>query len=112
MSMPEAAVHKNDFTTTREHEVWASRKHFAVKAITVSGVVQHLAQLELWAGILCADRPHDFRTLIWGPSIYHVPKCNTVNRFWEQFAKAVERLDRPASAPTLLELRLPPPASP
>jgi len=80
VEMPEAPVHKNTNTQTRENDVGIAGKIAAVKPEAVSHRMQHAANDQLGLGILPANPAHQATALLWTQSVCHPSK--NLSRIW------------------------------
>lgn len=72
VTMPEAAVDKDDFSPRREHEFGRSGQIATVQSIAIPEAMQQMPQYEFWFGVLLADLRHDEGTAF---------RCDVVGHF-------------------------------
>lgn len=72
MSMPEAAVHENDYSKPGQHNVRATGKRLLLKPIPISHRVQEFTDNTLGLGVPRTNPGHDFRSFFFRKNVSHI----------------------------------------
>jgi len=75
--VPEATVHKDYFSFSRDHHVWLSGQRLSVKAVVKTQLAQERPHGKFGTGVLASNRSHAAAALLAGKDIRHAKRLLT-----------------------------------